>query len=151
MRSRIESVAVGKTAPVLEKQDQHGDESDRADASADGNSRRRIGIAPSIGAIPNLPDSDKDENEWPVGPKDWAGVESRTPVVQQKKGSHGNKDDWEDERHSPRLTVLGHGTPRYLVLRTQTVNSSPGGWHHCTTSNPLTSTGRPRCTLRTRQ
>src|SRR5229473_8280866 len=134
MRSRIKSVAAGKTAPVPEKHDQHGDESDRADARANGNSCGCIGIAASIRAIPNLPDSNKYENERPVGPKDWAWIESRTPVVQQKESSHGNKDDWEDERHSPGLTVLGHGTPRYLVLRTRKENSSASGWYHCTTS-----------------
>src|SRR6266853_1520583 len=134
MRSRIEAVAVGKTAPVPEKQDEYRNESDCTDATADGNRRSRIGIAASIRAIPNLPNSDKDENERPVGPEDWAGIESRTPVVQQKESPHCNKDDWNNERHSPGLTVLGHGTPRYLVLRTRKENSSASDWYHCTTS-----------------
>src|SRR5260370_34092168 len=76
MRSRIEAVAVGKTAPVPEKQDEYRNESDCTDATADGNRRNRIGIAASIRAIPKLPDFGKRENERPGGPKDWARITS---------------------------------------------------------------------------
>src|SRR5712692_109710 len=109
--SGVEAVAAGKTASVPEKDDQNSDKRKHADGGADGNSRRRVGIAASICGIPNFSDSDENEDERPVGPKNRQGIESWTPVVQEKENTDRNEDDREDEGNSSGIAVLGHGTP----------------------------------------
>src|SRR6266849_263050 len=49
-----EAVAAGKTASVPEKDDQNNDKCKHSHGGADGNSRRRSGIAASVCGIPNL-------------------------------------------------------------------------------------------------
>src|SRR5439155_891696 len=54
LRFRIETAAVAETSPVNEKGNQNDDKRNRPSGGADGNSLRRVGVAASIGAIPNL-------------------------------------------------------------------------------------------------
>src|SRR5204862_329407 len=124
LRFRIETVAVAETSPVNEKGNQNDDKRNRPSGGADGNSLRRVGVAASIGAIPNLADSDENENERPVGRKNRPRIERRSPVMQEKESSYGNENDRENERDSPGIAVLGHGTPPLLVLRARMKNSS---------------------------
>src|SRR4029077_20325795 len=93
------------------EENQNNDKCKRAESGAHRDSRRRVGIAASIRAIPNLADSDEDEDEWPVGPENWPRIESWTPVVQEKKNPDRNEDNGEDEGNSSGTTVLGHGRP----------------------------------------
>src|SRR5713226_2145142 len=111
LRARIVAVAAGKTASVPKEEDQNKDKGEGADGGADGDSRGGVGIAASIGGIPDLTDSDEDKNEGPVGLENRPRIESRTPVMQEKETPDRNEDDREDEAISPGMTVLGHGTP----------------------------------------
>src|SRR5256885_8461135 len=78
-------MAAGIPASVPEQHDQHDDKGDRTNGGADGDSRRRVGIAPSLQVIPYLSDADKNENERPVGPENRHGIETRMPIAEEKK------------------------------------------------------------------
>src|SRR4029077_5069768 len=111
MRSRIEAAPVRKTVSLPKEHDQHEYKCDRSNASANGDSRRGIGIAASLHAIPHFPDANKDKDERPILPENWSRLESGAPIAQQKEATDRNEDDRENERHSSGIAVLGHGTP----------------------------------------
>src|SRR5207244_10982840 len=106
LRVPIDTAAVAETSPVNEKRNHNDDKCNRPNGGADGNSLRRVGIAASIGAIPNLADSDENENERPVGRKNRPRIERRSPVMQEKESSYSNETDRENERKYPGIAVL---------------------------------------------
>src|SRR5205814_7055566 len=95
-------MAAGIPASVPEQHDQHDDKGDRTNGGADGDSRRRVGIAPSLQVIPYLSDADKNENERPVGPENRHGIETRMQIAEQEQRTDGNQDNRENERSEER-------------------------------------------------
>src|SRR6266480_4576971 len=104
-------MATGIAASVPKQHDQHDDKGDRSNGGADGDSWRRVRIAPSLQVIPYLSDADKNENERPVGPENRHGIETRMPIAEEKESTDGNQDNREDEGNSLGIATLGHGIP----------------------------------------
>src|SRR5258708_452959 len=80
LRSGIEAVAAGIAASVPKENDQDEDKRDRTNSGADGNFRRRVGIAASFQVIPYLSHAHKDENERPTRPQNTHAAPTPLPT-----------------------------------------------------------------------
>src|SRR5450432_1528405 len=108
---------LGERMTVPKQDSQHADQGHHRDRRSDRRiGRRTVALAPAHG-IHHLAQTDKDQDQRPVGLQNGPRIEGRAVVRVQEQRANDNEDDRDGKRRPLGWLVYAHRGPRCLLVR----------------------------------
>src|SRR5690348_17245620 len=115
---------VGTVPPMPEEEEKNNHERDSPETRAHWSSGGRIWVLAAPPGVPDFAQTDEDQNERPVSPKNRPWIEGRMPVGVEENRANRDKKHGKNQGSAPGSAVLTHHTPLHTVVRTKEQKSS---------------------------